>query len=151
MYTNLSIMNNLCSLPQGQSVNKSALELLNLEASAYSSLAEDDLGRALEYFQALHRLGGRNQDYPIQAAFCLDAMDRRSEAICFLQELRQEHKDWLEVSIILGLLLLQDRQEAEALFILYQAQRALPSNPTITEAIRSAELSLMEGMPQFLQ
>jgi tetratricopeptide (TPR) repeat protein len=144
----LTIRKSVWSLPAGHTVNRQALAIFKLEANGYFSLAEENFELALEAFQELCRADAQNEDYPVQVACCLDRLERRQEAIAFLKDLHQAKSDWHEVGLTLGILLLQGGHEEEALFVLYGLQRSLPSNPTILEAIRTAELSLANGSNQ---
>ena len=146
----LTIRKRVWSLPGGHPVNRQALAIFKLEANGYFFLAEENFEPALEAFQELCRADAQNEDYPVQVAYCLDRLDRRQEAIAFLQELHQAKSDWHQVSLSLGILLLQGGHEDQALFVLYGVHRSWPSNPTILEAIRTAELALANGSNQEL-
>jgi tetratricopeptide (TPR) repeat protein len=127
------------SLP---SESPAAIAARKLEALAHFHLALEEYAEALEAFRRLLKLVPSRPDLLVQTVACMERLERWEEGAALLQPEVEQHPDWTEAALALGICRLHINQPADALEVFKAVEARLPGNSVAREGIRAAQALL---------
>jgi tetratricopeptide (TPR) repeat protein len=131
------------SLP---SESPAAIAARKLEALAHFHLALEEYEEALDAFRRLLKLVPVRADLLVQTVACMERLEKWQEGAELLQPEVEQHPDWTEAALALGICRLHLNQPQEALDVFRGVESRSPGNQMAKEGIRAAQALL--GPPQ---
>jgi tetratricopeptide (TPR) repeat protein len=127
------------SLP---SESPAAIAARKLEALAHFHLALEEYEEALDAFRRLLKLVPTRPDLLVQTVACMERLERWQEGADLLQPEVDEHPEWTEAALALGICRLHLNQPEEALVAFRNVESRSPGNQVAKEGIRAAQALL---------
>ncbi len=127
------------SLP---SESPAAIAARKLEALAHFHLALEEYAEALDAFYRLLKLVPTRPDLLVQTVACMERLERWQEGADLLQPEVDEHPEWTEAALALGICRLHLNQPEEALTAFRNVESRSPGNQVAKEGIRAAQALL---------
>jgi tetratricopeptide (TPR) repeat protein len=124
------------------SESPAAIAARKLEALAHFHLAVEEYAEALDAFKRLLKLVPSRPDLLVQTVACMERLERWEEGAALLQPEVDEHPDWTEAALALGICRLHINQPGEALDVFKGVEARAPGNTVAREGIRAAQALL---------
>lgn len=124
------------------SESPAAIAARKLEALAHFHLATEEYEEALEAFRRLLRLVPMRPDLLVQTVAIMERLERWQEGAELLEPEVEQHPDWTEAALALGICRLHLNQAAGALDVFQSVDQRQPGNMVAKEGIRAAQALL---------